>query len=108
MRAIILATVAALLGAAPVCAESRLPTEVAALPPASQLHSAPTDDGVESILVTAVRPQPLEEIVVTAVRPEPLEEILVTATRPEPMEEIVVTAVRPRHRSAEQEVALRR
>jgi hypothetical protein len=77
MRAIILATLAALVAATPAMAERRLPTQVVSLPPASQALPASPATPIETIVVEA--PRLIETIVVEAKRP--IEEIVVTAPR---------------------------
>ena len=77
MRAIILATLAALIAANPAMAERRLPTQVVSLPPATQILAAPAKSPIETIVVEA--PRLIETITVTAIRP--IEEIVVVAPR---------------------------
>lgn len=77
MRAILLATLAALFAAAPAMAERRLPTQVVSLPPATQALTVPVLSPIDTILVEA--PRLIETITVTAIRP--MEEIVVVAPR---------------------------
>lgn len=77
MRAILLATLAALFAATPAMAERRLPTQVVSLPPATQALPAPVLSPIDTIVVEA--PRLIETITVTATRP--IEEIVVVAPR---------------------------
>ncbi len=77
MRAIILATLAALVAASSAMAERRLPTQVVSLPPATQVLTVPAPSAIDTIVVEA--PRLIETITVTAVRP--IEEIVVVAPR---------------------------
>lgn len=77
MRAIILATLAAILAVTPAMAERRLPTQVVSLPPATQALPAPAPSSIDTIVVEA--PRLIETIIVTATRP--MDEIVVVAPR---------------------------